>query len=120
MFPEAVLPVIEQDATNNIKQAELLLNCYQMEITCSDDKRVWLEGNYGTGKTVVALKKLELLLKALKAKEIIYFVSFARSLKQRFKNYKNVRAIRGEYKLSHTVKHQKLPEEREIGTKTFT
>ena len=114
MLPEALLPVIEQDATDNIKQFKHY----------SDDKHVWLEGNCGTGKTIVALKKLELLLKALKSKEIIYYVSFARSLlylkmKQRFENYKNVRAIRGEYKLSHTIKHQILPEETKIGTKNI-
>ena len=51
-----VLPITKQDATDNIKQALLLLNCYQMDIAYSDDKRIWLEGNYGTGKTVVAKK----------------------------------------------------------------
>ena len=124
MLEEPVLPVTEQDATDNIKQAELLLNCYQMEIAYSDDKRIWLEGNYGTGKTIVALKKLELLLKALKTKEVIYYVSFARSLldlkiKQRFEKYENVRAIRGEYSLSYTIKHQILPEERKEGTENI-
>ena len=121
---EPILPVTEQDPADNIKQAELLLNRYQMEIAYSDDKRVWLKGNYGTGKTVVALKKLELLLKTLKDKEVIYYVSFAKSLlylkiKQRFEKYKNFRAIKVEYKLSHTIKHQILPEEREVGTKSI-
>ena len=55
---QPVLPVIENDASGNIKQAELLLDRYQMEITYSDEKRILLRGNYGTGKTVVALKKL--------------------------------------------------------------
>ena len=124
MLQEPVLPVAQQDATDNIKQAELLLNCYQMEIAYSNDKRIWLEGNYGTGKTIVALKKLELLLKALKAKEVIYYVSFARSLlylkiKQIFEKYENVRAIRGEYSLSNTIKHQILPKEKKIGTKNI-
>ena len=121
---EPILPVPEQDATDNIKQAELLLNCYQMEIAYSDDKRIWLEGNYGTGKTVVALKKLELLVKALRDKEVIYYTNFARKslldvmTKQRFKN-KNVRAIRGEYRLSSTIKNQILQKERELGTKSI-
>ena len=124
MFEKPVLPVAEHDATDNIKQAELLLNCYQMEIAYSDDKRIWLEGNYGTGKTIVARKKLELLLKALKAKEVIYYVSFAESLldlqiKQRFEENENVRTIRSEYSLSNTIKHQILPEERKIGTKNI-
>ena len=124
---EPVLPVTEKDAADNIKQAELLLNCYQMEIAYSDDKRIWLEGNYGTGKTVVALKKLELLLKDLKDKdkEVIYYVSFARKslldlkIKQRFEEHKNVRAIRGEYSLTGTIKHQILRKEKEIGTKNI-
>ena len=124
MLQEPVLPITEQDATGNIKQAELLLNRYQMEIAYSDDKRIWLEGNYGTGKTVVALKKLELLLKDLQDEEVIYYVNFARSLlhlmiKQRFEKYQNVKAIRGEYSLSNTIKYQILPKERELGTKNI-
>ena len=122
---EPVLPLTEQDATDNIKQAELLLNRYQMEIAYSDDKRVWLEGNYGTGKTVVVLKKLELLLKALKDKEVIYHVNFARKspldvmIKQRFEKHENVMSIKGEYSLSYIVKRQILPKEREKGTKNI-
>ena len=122
---EPILPVTETEATGNIKQAELLLNCYQMEIAYSDDKRVWLEGNYGTGKTVVALKKLELLLKALKDKEVIYYVSFARkslldfTIKQRFEKNENVKVTRSEYSLSYTIKHEILLKEREEGTKNI-
>ena len=124
MLEKPVLPITEQDATGNIRQAELLLNCYQMEIAYSDDKRIWLEGNYGTGKTVVALKKLVLLLKASKDEEVIYYVNFARSLldlviKQRFEKHENVRVIRGEYNLSNTIKYQILPKERDQGTKNI-
>ena len=125
MLQQPILPVTEQNPTDNIKQVELLLNCYQMEIAYSDDKRIWLEGNYGTGKTVVALKKLELLLKTVKDKEVIYYVSFARKslldlmIKQRFGKNKNVRAIIGEYSLSNTIKHQILQKERELGTKNI-
>ena len=122
---EPVLPIIEQDTTDNIIQAELLLDRYQMEIAYSDDKRVWLEGDYGTGKTVVALKKLELLLKALKDKEVIYHVNFARKspleflIKQRFEKHVNVTSIKGEYSLSYIIKHQILPKERGKGTKNI-
>ena len=125
VLQQPILSVTEQNPTDNIKQAELLLNCYQMEIAYSDDKRIWLEGNYGTGKTVVALKKLELLLKTVKDKEVIYYVSFARKslldlmIKQRFGKNKNVRAIISEYSLSNTIKHQILQKERELGTKNI-
>ena len=121
---EPVLPIAEQDAIDNIKQAELLLNCYQMEIAYSDDKRIWLEGNYGTGKTIVAIKKLELLLKALKDEEVVYYVTFAESvlchmIKQRFKKNENFRAIFSNINLSKTIKDHILPEERKLGTKSI-
>ena len=122
---EPILPVTEHNPTGNIKQAELLLNRYQMEIAYSGDKRIWLEGNYGTGKTVVALKKLELLLQSLKDKEVIYYVSFATKscldvmVKQRFKKNQNVRVIKGAFSLSNIVNHQILPKERELGTKNI-
>ena len=125
MIRKHVLPITEQDAIDNIKQAELLLNCYQMEIAYSDDKRIWLEGNYGTGKTVVALKKIELLLRSLKKKEVVYYVNFARKsvldliIKQRLEKYENFRAVRAEYSLSNIIKHQILPKERELGSKSI-
>ena len=125
VLQEPILPVTEQDPVDNIKQVELLLNCYQMEIAYSYEKRIWLEGNYGTGKTVVALKKLELLLKTVKEKEVIYYVSFAKeslfhlTVKQRFEKNDNFKAIRGEFSLSNTIKHQILQKEREIGTKNI-
>ena len=124
MLQKPILPITEQDPADNIKQAELLLNRYQMEIAYSDEKRIWLEGNYGTGKTVVALKKLELLLKAVQD-EIVYYVNFGKKsllhlmVKQRFEKNENFRAIGGEYSLSNTIKHQILQKEREIGTKNI-
>ena len=58
MLEKPILPLKKNNPKGDIEQAELLLDRYQMEIAYSDDKRVWLEGNYGTGKTIVALKKL--------------------------------------------------------------
>ena len=43
-------PVLEKDATGNIKQAELLLDKYQMEIAYSDEQRILLTGNYGQAR----------------------------------------------------------------------
>ena len=123
MFEEPMLPVKKYSATSNIEQAELLLDRYQMEIAYSNDKRLWLQGNYGTGKTIVALKKLELLLKSLKDREVIYYVNYAMKsrldfvIKQKFKNQENVKAIRGGFSLSTILRTQILPKERDIGTR---
>ena len=125
MLRKTILPVKTNNPTGDIEQAELLLDRYQMEIAYSTDKRVWLEGNYGTGKTVVALKKLDLLSKGLKDKEVICYINFARKspleflIKQRFEKSEKVRAIRGEISLSNTINHQILPKERQLGTKNI-
>ena len=123
MLERPILPLKKNNPAGDIKQAELLLDRYQMKIAYSDDKRVWLEGNYGTGKTVVALKKLELLCEGLKDKEVIYYVNFASKspldfvIKQRFEKNENIKAIKGKFSLSNTINLQILPKEGELGTK---
>ena len=125
MLKEPILPLKKNNPASNIKQAELLLDRYQMEIAYSGDKRVWLEGDYGTGKTIVALKKLELLLKTLKNKEVIYYVNFSGKgpldfvIKQKFENNENVRTMKGEFTLSNIVKNQILPKEKALGTESI-
>ena len=104
-----VLPVLENNASGNIGQTELLLDRYQMEIAFSYEKRILLRGNYGTGKTVVLLKKLELLCKCLKEKEVIYYINFAGKsrldcmIKQKFEKYEKVRVLRGGSSLSQII-----------------
>ena len=123
MLEEPILPLKKNNPTGDIKQAELLLDRYQMEIAYSDDKRVWLEGNYGTGKTVVALKKLELLCEGLKDNEVIYYINFARKspldfvMKQMFEKNGNVKPIKGQFSLSNTINLQILKKERKLSTK---
>ena len=123
ILKEPVLPVIENSPSGNIEQAELLLNRYQMEIAYSNEKRILLHGNYGTGKTVVVLKKLELLCKCLKEKEVIYYVNFAAKsrldcmIKQKFKRYEKVRVLRGGSSLSQIVHKEILLKEEKNDTK---
>ena len=122
---EPVLPVIENNPSGNILQAELLLDRYQMEIAYSDEKRILLRGNYGTGKTVIALKKLELLCKCLKEKDVIYYINFARKsrldcmIKQKFKTNEKVRVLRGGSSLSHLIKNKILPKEEKNDNKNI-
>ena len=125
MLEEPVLPVTENNPSGNIEQAELLLDRYQMEIAYSDEKRILLGGNYGTGKTVIALKKIELLLKCLKEKEVIYYINFARKsrldcmIKQKFKTNEKVRVLGGGFSLSHIVEKEILAKEEKNDSKNI-
>ena len=120
-----ILPITENSPSGNIRQAELLLDRYQMEIAYSKEKRILLHGNYGTGKTVVALKKLDLLQKYLEEKEIIYYVNFAAKsrldcmIKQKYKTCGKVRVLRGGSSLSRIVYKEILPREDKNDTKNI-
>ena len=119
---EPVLPVTEKDPVGNIKQAELLLDKYQMEIAYSDEKRILLTGDYGTGKTIVALKKLELLYQGLKEEEVIYYVNFAGKsqlhleVMEKNKTKEKVKVIKGGTSLSNIINSKILPEEKKSNT----
>ena len=122
---EPVLPVLGNNASGDIEQAELLLDRYQLEIAYSDEKGILLHGNYGTGKTVVALKKLELLCKCLKEKEVIYYINFSGKsrldcmITQKFKTNEKVRVLGGGFSLSHIIKKKILPKEEENDRKNI-
>ena len=125
-----ILPkLMENDPIKNIEQAEMLMDRYQMEIAYSKKTRIILQGDYGSGKTVIALKKIQLLLKTMQSKETIYYVSFnAKSelhhvIKQRLKRFcklnQNVEVIQGGHNLSSIIESRILPKEKEIGTKNI-
>ena len=120
-----VLPVTEKEPVRNIKQAELLLDQYQMEIAYSDERRIFLTGNYGTGKTVVALKKLDLLYEGLKEEDVIYYVNFAGKsqlhleVMEKNKRKEKVKVIRGGTSLSNIVNSKILPDEEKNKTKNI-
>ena len=125
ILEQPVLPVLEKDPVGNIKQAELLLDRYQMEIAYSDEKRILLTGNYGTGKTVVALKKLELLYESLREDEVIYYVNFAGKSKlhlevmEKTKTKEKVKVLGGGTSLSNIVTAKILPDEAKNNTKNI-
>ena len=125
-----ILPkLMENDPIKNIEQAEMLMDRYQMEIAYSKKTRIILQGDYGSGKTVIALKKIQLLLKTMQSKETIYYVSFDAKcelhhvIKQRLKSFcklnQNVKVIQGGHSLSSIIESRILPEEKEIGTKNI-
>ena len=122
ILDKPVLPITEKNPVGNIKQAELLLDKYQMEIAYSDEKRILLTGNYGTGKTIVALKKLELLYQSLKEAEVIYYVNFAGKsqlhldVMEKNKTKEKVKVMKGGTSLSNIINSKILPEENKINT----
>ena len=121
-----LLPTLEKDPVKNIEQAEMLLDRYQMEIVYSMENRIILHGDYGTGKTVIALKKIQLLLRTIKDKEVIYYVNFTCKsevhyfIEHKMKMFKELDqrffVIHGGYDLSYIVKSVILPREEDKGT----
>ena len=123
----AILPTLKNNSIQNIEEAEMLLNRYQMEIVYSRENRVILKGAYGSGKTIIALKKIQLLLETIKDKEVIYYVNFTCKsevhyfIKHKMKVFNDLDQklfiIPGGYDLSCIVNNVILPREEEKGTK---
>lgn len=93
-----------------------------MEIAYSNEKRIWLYGSYGTGKTIVAIKKAELLHGSLNQNEVIYYVIFEGEsrldcfIKEKFKTYEKVNVLRGGSSLSHIITDKVLLKEKKTNT----
>ena len=125
-----ILPkLVENDLIKTIEQAEMLMDRYQMEIAYSKKRRVILQGDYGSGKTVIVLKKMQLLLKTMQNNEAVYYISFSakselhHAIKQKLKRFcelnQNVKVVQGGQNLSSIVESNILPEEKKIGTKNI-
>ena len=61
-----------------------------MEIAYSDEQRILLTGNYGTGKTFVAFKKLEFLYEDLNTRIISMEKNFVKYNTNSQKNLQNL------------------------------
>ena len=122
---KASLPTLKKSPEKNILETELLLNRYQMSIIYSNKKRVLLSGTYGTGKSVVIYKKIELLEKSLKDKEVIYYVNFEgksalnSDFRVKMKPSDKVKVIRSDLNLSTIITSQILKNEEKNGTRNI-
>ena len=117
-----ILPTNRADPTNSIEETLLLLDRYQMEIVNSNEKRIILKGNYGTGKSILCVRKIEFLARTLTEKDAIYYINFhGRSeldciVKKKIKGlHPNINVIKGNYTLSNTIKSEILEKEKRNG-----
>ena len=121
-----ILPTLEEEPTRNIAQAELLLDRYQMEIAHSRENRIILKGNYGTGKTIICLKKMQILSAVLRDMEIIYYINFQGKseldivVSEKVKQYpQNINLLKGDSTLSNIASRKYCQKKKNLVRKRF-
>ena len=88
---EKGLPSLTDDKNQQFKQTYFLYTPQQMDILFSDAKNVVIQGSYDSGKSILGLKKLELISKCLKQDERIIYINFDSKSCLHFLMEKNVR-----------------------------
>ena len=73
---EKGLPTLTDDRRQQLIQTYFLFTPQQMDVHFSDAKHVIIQGSYGSGKTLLGLKKLEIIWKGLKQNEKIIYINF--------------------------------------------
>ena len=95
------------------------MNRYQTEIVYSKEKCVFLTASYGAGKSLVIYRKIKLLEKSLKDKDLIYYVNvdgksgLDSDFKVKIKPSEKVKVVKGFFHLFDTIRHEILPNEEE-------
>ena len=88
------LPLTD-DKSKQFTQTYFLYTPQQMDIHLSDAKRVVIQGSYGSGKSLLGLKKLELIWKNLGPDEKIIYINFDRNSNLHFLMKKNLKEYAG-------------------------
>ena len=89
---EKGLPILTDDKSQQFRQTYFLYTPQQMNIHFSDAKHVVIQGSYGSGKSLLGLKKLELISKNnLGQNKKIIYVNFDSKSKLHFLMEKNVK-----------------------------
>ena len=84
------LPTLTDDKSQQFKQTYFLYTPQQLDVHLSDAKHLLIQGSYGSGKSILGLKKLELIWKSLRQNEKIIYINFDRSSNLHFLMEKNV------------------------------
>ena len=88
---EKEIPTLTENKSQQFKQTYFLYTPQQMDIHFSDAKHVVIHGSYGSGKSLLGLKKLEVIWKGLKQNEKIMYINFDRKSNLHFLMEKNVK-----------------------------
>ena len=70
------LPSLTDNRSTQMAETTILLTLEQLRIVNSPNKHLMIQGCYGSGKSLVALKKAEMTSKILKPNEIMCFISY--------------------------------------------
>ena len=70
------LPSLANNLATQMAETTILLTLEQLRIVNSPNKHLMIQGCYGSGKSLIALKKAEMTSKTLKQNEILCFISY--------------------------------------------
>ena len=109
---EKGLPALTDDKSQQFQQTYFMYTPQQMEIHFSNAKHLIIQGSYGSGKSLLGLKKLELISKHLGQHEKIIYINFDPKSNLHFIMEKNVtRYVRiPQRKIKHTKGIQEISE----------
>ena len=70
------LPSLANNPATQMAETTILLTLEQLRIVNSPNKHLMIQGCYASGKSLIALKKAEMMSKTLKQNEILCFISY--------------------------------------------
>ena len=70
------LPSLSENPVTQMAETTILLTFEQLKIVNSPNKHLMIQGCYGSGKSLIALKKAEMTSKTLKQNELLYFICY--------------------------------------------
>ena len=70
------LPSLTENPETQMDETTILLTLEQLKIVNSPNKHLMIQGCYGSGKSLIALKKAEMTSKTLKQNELLYFICY--------------------------------------------
>ena len=88
---DSCLPSLTDNLSQQFKQTYLLYTPQQLDLLFSKKRHVIIQGSYGSGKSIVALRKLGLILKCRKKEDRIIYMNFDSKSRLHFLMEKNVR-----------------------------